>query len=183
MTTDDTNNIFSTKMLTQDERTVPYLPIELIYHSPTNCLTPSNLLSLKTLEDAITALPGYTSICQKDNGGNCVKPKSILRFFDGTYSSVNGVFASDPTFAHISTILQAAYALNGGSLASTANLRVVLDYNLGSGLVKSHNRSFKEVQRYCADILPMQTSTMCMSPLPHAAPSSSSASLCLGTAL
>ena len=134
MTTDSTNDFFSLKMLTQAERSVPYLPIELIYHSPLNCLTPSNLLSMKTLEDAVTSLPGYTSICQKDNGGNCVKPKSILRFFDGTYSSVNAAFASDPTFAHISTILQAAYAMNGSPLASTVNLRSVLDYNLGSGL-------------------------------------------------
>lgn len=53
----------------------------------------------------------FSSYCQISQSGTCNPPLSVLRFFDGTYASVDLVF-NDTTFDNITNVLYAAYSYN-----------------------------------------------------------------------
>ncbi|XP_013386010.1 uncharacterized protein LOC106155638 [Lingula anatina] len=60
---------------------------------------------MKRLEDEIYNLTNYQDkFCQLDLRNNCVKPMSILRYFDGTYQHLHPTFY-DPDFENIHKVL------------------------------------------------------------------------------
>ncbi|XP_064642213.1 uncharacterized protein LOC135496682 [Lineus longissimus] len=83
--------------------------VELFYESKNgNILTPEDLMMIRDIEDTLLNLKRYsTDFCQLGAYGECVKPVSILRFFDGTYSSVNAIF-KDENFTNIGKVVQMA---------------------------------------------------------------------------
>lgn len=139
LTQDPSNTFMLKKLPNQNARTVPALPIELIYVSKSNCLTQSNLASIQALENEITSLPAWQSdLCLLSSTGSCVAPSSILRFFDGTYEAYAGnTFRPDSNFSRIAEIITAAYALNGGVNNLSPNLRQYLNYVLSAGMTRA----------------------------------------------
>ncbi|XP_064622607.1 protein dispatched homolog 1-like [Lineus longissimus] len=114
----------------------------LFYEKPGgNVFTKSDLQAMQQVEDELFNIAEYQSnFCQLDLAQACVKPTSILRFFDGTYSSVDAVF-DDPNFDNIAAVINAAESYN-----ETYNL---VQYHLGktstvsAGSVRSYiTRSF-----------------------------------------
>jgi hypothetical protein len=51
-----------------------------------------------------SAADKYTSYCQTIDGTTCKEPTSLIRYFDGTYASINPIF-NDPTFRNIPEVL------------------------------------------------------------------------------
>ena len=72
-----------------------------------NVYTKEKFERIKSIENSIVTMPEYLKYCVQDASFRCVKPKSILRYFDGTYENINPVFY-DPTFDRIPAILYAA---------------------------------------------------------------------------
>ncbi|KAL3837324.1 hypothetical protein ACJMK2_022690 [Sinanodonta woodiana] len=82
--------------------------IELIYEvKGGNVFTEDNLRLIQSIEDEIMKLPNFESYCQQDEMYHCVKPTSVLRLFDGTFSWLDPSF-TDPTFLNISHVLYTA---------------------------------------------------------------------------
>lgn len=70
-----------------------------------NVLTTLNLRLIQLAEDRLFNLKSYQDdFCTVDYYEDCIKPKSILRFFDGTYSHVDPVF-SDNNFTNIREVM------------------------------------------------------------------------------
>ncbi|XP_070577311.1 protein dispatched homolog 1-like isoform X4 [Ptychodera flava] len=83
-------------------------PIYLVYEKPGgNVLSRESLQAIKELEDDLISKPGYEDYCQLDITGNCVKPRSIIRFFDGSFVPISPVF-NDPNFDNIARVLDTA---------------------------------------------------------------------------
>ena len=72
-----------------------------------NVFTKQNFERMEYIEKAIMALPEYVKYCVQDASGNCKKPTSVLRYFDGTYSGLNPVFY-DPNYNRIPAVLYTA---------------------------------------------------------------------------
>ncbi|XP_077990897.1 protein dispatched-like [Glandiceps talaboti] len=93
---------------TSDERTELYDAIFLIYEKPGgNILTKENLQAIRDLEEEFMNKPQYNDYCLLDENGDCVKPASIVRYFDGTYAAMGSIF-NDPGFDNIPAVLEAA---------------------------------------------------------------------------
>lgn len=128
MVGDANNDMFEKMLPTQDERTFLGEPVQVIYESDFNCLTPSNLQSMKLLEDAAVGLDSFNNtLCQLESGV-CRLPRSILRFFDGTFASRDSIFIADPTFSRISQIIGHAF-----DSTSSPDIRSILSYHIGTG--------------------------------------------------
>lgn len=161
MRDDPTNDFLKQTLPNQEARTTPLQPLQIIYQG--SCLTKANLEAMKAFEDSITGLTSYQdNVCQKTtNGLACETPRSVLRFFDGTYSGLGvmdgaqNVFASDPNFDRISSIMSTAYEANGNAAdvdivaAGNPNLRVVFDYVVGADY-----NSFTMSAGYCRTMFP-----------------------------
>lgn len=78
-----------------------------------NIITKPNLQLIESIENSLTAVEGYSSsYCQTNNVSLvCKKPRSLIRYFDGTYSSVNAIF-NDPTYSNIAAVIYEAYTNN-----------------------------------------------------------------------
>ena len=76
-----------------------------------NIFTKSSLQLMQTIEDRLVSVPEFSSYCQVTQAGSCTPPVSVLRFFDGTYVSVDPVF-NDTNFDNIDAVLYAAYTMN-----------------------------------------------------------------------
>ncbi|XP_013379632.1 uncharacterized protein LOC106151089 [Lingula anatina] len=78
----------------------------LYYEIPDgNVFTKDILQEMKMLEDDIYNIPAYqNSFCQLDFNRTCIKPRSILRYFDGSLAHISSKF-NDPTFGNIPTVL------------------------------------------------------------------------------
>ena len=114
-----------------------------IYYSrgEQNIFTKDSFQRLKRIEDGLFNLPDYQNrYCQlqKRNSKTCVKPFSILRYFDGTYVDLDPIFY-DPTFDNIPAVLYAA-KLN-------PELYDGLQYFLTKKSVLNQNDSFGEATR------------------------------------
>ncbi|XP_074657388.1 protein dispatched homolog 1-like [Tubulanus polymorphus] len=101
--------------------------LELIYEKPGyNILTKAHLQAMKSFEDQLyndaTYQAGY---CQLDSYGQCKKPDSLLRFFDGTYSYLDSRF-NDPNFENVNSVMWLAN--------NTAATREQLQYHLGNDI-------------------------------------------------
>ncbi|PVD26622.1 hypothetical protein C0Q70_14299 [Pomacea canaliculata] len=64
---------------------------------------------LPEIEDRVYNISGFTNFCQLTWARTCVKPTSVLRFFDGTYSNIDHD-SLDSNFDNISDVLHAAYS-------------------------------------------------------------------------
>jgi hypothetical protein len=62
----------------------------------------------RQIEDKFYNMASYqSSFCQLNNSLSCIQPKSVVRYFDGTYRHLSPVFY-DPDFANISRVLYEA---------------------------------------------------------------------------
>ena len=78
-----------------------------------NIFTKQSLTKIQSIEDRLTSVPEYSDYCQLAAGSSstCQKPFSILRYFDGTYESVDPVF-NDTGFNNIPSVLYTALTHN-----------------------------------------------------------------------
>lgn len=76
-----------------------------------NILSKSHLEKIKYIEEYLIAADKYTSYCQTINGTTCKEPTSLIRYFDGTYASINAIF-NDPTFSNIPGVIYQAFTNN-----------------------------------------------------------------------
>ncbi|WAR18412.1 DISP1-like protein [Mya arenaria] len=83
---------------------------EVIFESSDggNIFTAENLELIKLTENKLYGMERYKDdFCLWDQYYYCVRPQSLIRLFDGTYSSVNDVFY-DPTFSNITEVIYQA---------------------------------------------------------------------------
>ncbi|XP_076463983.1 protein dispatched homolog 1-like [Babylonia areolata] len=76
-----------------------------------NIFTKDKLQVIETIEQRLVSVNQFSTYCQMTQSGTCKPPISVLRFFDGTYASVDAVF-NDPNFNNIDNVLYAAYTYN-----------------------------------------------------------------------
>ncbi|KAK3607816.1 hypothetical protein CHS0354_031317 [Potamilus streckersoni] len=82
--------------------------IELIYDGKGgNVFTEENLRMIQSIEDEVMKLPNFENYCQQDELFHCVKPTSVLRLFDGTFSWLDPAF-TDQTLSNISHVMYTA---------------------------------------------------------------------------
>ena len=73
-----------------------------------NVLTRENLQRILDVEKRFLNDEEFKGkICRLTTDGDCVKPQSLLRFFDGTFADVSPVF-NDPEFNNISGVVYEA---------------------------------------------------------------------------
>ena len=75
-----------------------------------NIFTKANLKKIQSIENRLTSVAEYANYCQLASG-SCVKPASIIRYFDGTFASVDAVF-NDTEFDNIPQVLYEALTNN-----------------------------------------------------------------------
>ena len=87
--------------------------VEVTFEKPgENLLSKKYLRLLQQAEERLFNIPSYQNdFCTLDYNDECLKPKSILRLFDGTYRYVDSVF-SDGNFTNISDVIFQAYQYN-----------------------------------------------------------------------
>ena len=96
------------------ERRIPYpfSHLELYFDTEGgNILSKSHLEKIKYIEQYLIAANKYTSYCQTIDGTTCKEPTSLIRYFDGTYASINPIF-NDPTFRNIPGVIYEAFTNN-----------------------------------------------------------------------
>ena len=96
-------------------------------------------IQMKSLEDSLFSVDEYqTTFCLLNVNQSCVKPNSILRYFDGTYISISSTFY-DPDFNNIEGVLNEA----------NTNVETMGDfqYFLGEGYVITPETSVSHVTR------------------------------------
>ena len=84
--------------------------IDLFYDTETeNIFTKENLLRIQDIEDDLVASEGYIqNFCQtNDSALHCQPMRSVLRYFDGTFSGISTIFY-DPNFNNIQEVLREA---------------------------------------------------------------------------
>ena len=73
-----------------------------------NVLTKKNLQQIQDVEKRFLNDENFKGkVCRLTTTGDCVKPQSLLRFFDGTFAEVSPVF-NDPDFNNISGVVYEA---------------------------------------------------------------------------
>lgn len=101
--------------------------------------TKDKLRLMQTIEDRLVSVARFSSHCQMTRTGSCHPPVSVLRFFDGTYSSVDPVF-NDANFDNIAGVLYAAstYDETKGSFAyALGKSNVVTSASVSSTLTRT----------------------------------------------
>ena len=73
-----------------------------------NVFTAENLKGIQQAENAMLLVSGFDQHCYSDITGKCIKPMSIVNFFDGTYGALDPIFQDNPEFAKIPHVLQKA---------------------------------------------------------------------------
>ena len=114
---------------------------EMIYETPNggNILTKKNLELIKHAEDKLFEIPRYQRhFCLWNTYYVCVKPQSLIRLFDGTYSHVDAVF-NDPTFSNITHVIYLASVYN--------ETREFLELFIAKDAVISETHSFTSISR------------------------------------
>ena len=107
-------NLLPTTVLGQPERSLKYSPIELFFCKNTrNVLTRENLVEINNVEKRLYSNSIYQSkACHLDySTGNCSRPLSIIRLFDGTYRMLNNELY-DPQFKAIEKVLKIANSIS-----------------------------------------------------------------------
>ncbi|XP_070181353.1 protein dispatched homolog 1-like isoform X2 [Littorina saxatilis] len=112
----------------------------LYYQYQGNVFTKERLKEMQKVEKKLLAVPEYQKFCQlppKSSGGrsNCVKPLSILRFFDGSYNSS----LNDSSFSDVAGTLYSA--------SQNPLLNQALQFHLGKDAVVSQGEVRSSVTR------------------------------------
>ncbi|KAK2158902.1 hypothetical protein LSH36_162g08051 [Paralvinella palmiformis] len=94
---------------TESERTTITDVVEICFEIPGgNVFTKENLKALEEAENNFFNNERFQkSFCLLDDGGACKKPRSIIRYFDGTFSAMDPAFY-DPEFDNIALVLAKA---------------------------------------------------------------------------
>ena len=80
----------------------------MFYKEHGNVLTKENLQHIKRVENEFLENKEFkTKFCLLKANGECYKPLSLIRFFDGTYSYASSVF-NDPDFNNINAVINEA---------------------------------------------------------------------------
>ena len=106
-----------------------------------NVLTKKNLQKMKEIEDEFWNNAEFqSSFCMRDEipPYACVKPVSVLRYFDGTYKKIDSILF-DPDFDNIPRVLNAAMMNN--------RTRAALYYNLGTNSTITATRASATIVR------------------------------------
>ena len=114
--------------------------MEIIYNLPNgNIFTKEMLTKIEAIENELFSIEEYNGkYCKVDANRTCVKPTSVLRFFDGTYVNLNPVFY-DPSFSKIPAVLYAASQHN--------TTRDIMDYHCGRKSHVTQNEASSEITR------------------------------------
>ena len=140
---DDPDKVF--RFVIDDLGTPPYRgysthDVKLYYtNNAHNVFTRDVFLTLRDIEEQIFENEGYqTAYCQLNEGRQCMKPTSILRYFDGSFIGTDPVF-NDTEFNNINEVLYKAYT----------DPRTAEDfkYFLGKGHRVTAHEAFSEVTR------------------------------------
>lgn len=89
----------------------PRAQLDLYYDAGDgNIFTKERLQKIRNVEDSLTSVSEFqTKYCHLNSSlTGCQKPLSVIRYFDGTFSSVNAVF-DDENFDNIVAVLYEAY--------------------------------------------------------------------------
>ena len=126
----------------ETERSVVGEMLELLFHLPNgNVFTKENLLLMKNVEDDFfTNAEFSTKYCMLTGAGTCSRPRSVLRYFDGTYTAITGdpVF-NDPNFDNIIGVLQKANTYN--------ETKQGFQYHLGKNAVINTTHAMSDITR------------------------------------
>lgn len=124
----------------QPERSESKEVITWIYHyKDNNVLVKSNLLLMRDVESKLFNITNYQhKYCQLKDNITCIKPVSLLRFFDGTYQHVDTVFY-DREFDNIGEVLYKASYYN--------ETKALIDYHLDVHSVINLNSSTSSAVR------------------------------------
>ena len=76
-----------------------------------NIFTQDNLRKIEHIEKSITSMEQYYHYCVQIFPSKCMRPASILRYFDGTFAGISPVLY-DPNFTKIGTVLYEASTNN-----------------------------------------------------------------------
>lgn len=100
--------------------------LALFYSSKGNVYQRQHLQQMESLEGDLFNLTEYqSSFCQVDESGDCIKPRSLLRYFDcSSFIDVSTVFC-DPGYENIPAVLYEAY--------THPDTRLDFQYFLGKG--------------------------------------------------
>ena len=80
----------------------------LFYKEGGNVLTKENLQHIKRVENEFLENNAFKNdFCLVGENGQCSKPLSLIRFFDGTYSYASTIF-NDPEFNNIEAVINEA---------------------------------------------------------------------------
>ncbi len=80
----------------------------MYYKRGSNILTKNNLRAIQEVENTFINNEEFSArFCLLKANGNCTKPMSLIRFFDGTYKYASDVFY-DPEFNNIAGVLDEA---------------------------------------------------------------------------
>jgi hypothetical protein len=114
--------------------------VEIIYEKPkVNILTQAHLSWIKTAEDRLfNEVKFQEDFCLLDHNHNCIKPQSLIRLFDGTYSNIDTVFY-DRNFSNINEVLYKASIYN--------ETKDYLKLFLGKDSVINGNYSYTSITR------------------------------------
>ena len=76
-----------------------------------NVLTKENLMKIKQTEEELFNFDQYQNdYCKLDSYRQCEQPKSLIRYFDGTYAHINDIF-NDTNFDNVVGVLNMANTL------------------------------------------------------------------------
>ena len=86
-----------------------YLLSQMMYFIENgNVLTKENLQRVQEVENAYLEDEDFKNkLCRLDPTGECLKPQSLVRFFDGTFAYISPTF-NDPEFNNISGVIHEA---------------------------------------------------------------------------
>ena len=136
----------STAETNQSERSVFSETVSLYFEGrdKANVLTKENLMKMREIEDEFFKLPEYQNkFCLLDESKNCTKPRSLARYFDGTYSAVDPTFY-DPNYNNVLGVLY---------LASTNNAtKPGFQYFLGKDADITATKAFSSITRISLSI-------------------------------
>lgn len=110
---DNRNVLFLYNEYIERYQVFQYLSILLYYKVDEGTIfTKTNLQKMRQIENEITSLNGFKDYCAViDRSMTCRKPKSVLRFFDGTYAKYSPSF-NDTNFDNIPAVLYEGYTNN-----------------------------------------------------------------------
>ena len=125
----------------QSERSELMDGIELLYYYPSKdktVFTKATLMAINETENKFINAEDYQAKYCKLKNGNCEKPSSIIRFFDGTYSNVDPDF-SDPGFDNVINVINKANYYN--------ETKLELAYHLGRDAEITSTKAFSYATR------------------------------------